>query len=238
MKKLVLTAVFFGGLAQLATGCLIASDDGDPPPVDTTGAIEATWSLVEGDLNSPSTCYDGAFMALHALDSFDIETVDVFDCFEYAAYSRELVPDAYVAWTTMEDDAQNVYALSVDQNVDIAAGADTPADFIFSVDRAAFDVQWDIYDGPDQIDCADVGANEFWLTHTYQPTGEDLRDAFDCGLYEGTTNVLPLGAFSISPSLEDGGVDAIAVGESIDTELLYGGEFYALDLIVIDLQAP
>jgi hypothetical protein len=240
MKKLVLTAAFLGGLAHLATGCLITTGDGDPP-IDEYGSITVSWNLVSGDNNAPAIdCDGGTTMAVISVDSLNQEFVDLFDCAPAGvATTADLFPDLYFVYLEVQNDAGNVlYAQSLGQDVVVNAGFTTDAGFEFSIDRGAFDIGWDIYDGATPITCAEAGATEFALDSTYVPTGDLYNDYFACDLYEGTSAVLPLGDWAVSPAIIDDTQLAIAVGESIGTDLAYGNEYRDLGVAIIDLQAP
>jgi hypothetical protein len=240
MKKLVLTAAFLGGLAHLATGCLITTGDGDPP-IDEFGSIAVSWSLVMGDNNVPAVdCDGGTTMAVISVDSLNQEFVDLYDCAPTGdVITADLYPDLYFVYLEVRDDTNTVlYAQSLGQDVDVFAGFTTDAGFEFSIDHGAFDIGWDIYDGATPITCAEAGATEFALDSTYILTSELYTDYFACDLYEGTSAALPIGDWAVSPSIIDDTQLAIAVGDSIDTDIAYGNEYRDLGVAIIDLQAP
>lgn len=242
MKKLVLNAILLGGLAQLATGCLIVGDDGGdpPPPPVETGAIDVAWSLVAGDANAPTDCPPEApFAAVYYEDSLNDQYVDLFNCVDFAGLSQELFPDAYFTWVELHTEAEELWAASEGQLVDVFVDTNTEAPiFEFSVDRGAFFIDWEIQDGGVAITCEDALATEFALDSTYNATNELENDYFPCTDYEGRTDVLALGEWSVVPSIIDDTQLAIASGDSIDDSLLYGNDIRDLGTVILDLQAP
>lgn len=241
MKKLVLTALLCAGLAQLATGCLIVSDDGDPPPPPPpdTGAIDVGWTLLAGDNNDVVDCPVGISLTVVSEDSFGDQFLDPMDCLVGSGLTGELVPDNYLVWVEMRDEVGDLYAASTPAFVDVVAGADSVIDFEFSLDRGAFDVTWDVQDGGVQINCADFdGATLFSLDYTYENGDFFGPDEFDCALFEATTPGLALGGWSVSPSLIDDTQLAIAVGQSVDTGILYGNEYVDLGHVIFEYQNP
>ena len=237
MKNLVMTALLCAGIAPLATGCIITSDP-DPDPV--VGGMEVTWSLVSGDLNEPAACPDGATtIALYSIDSLNEEWTDLFDCAAGGGVTGDLPPDLYYSWVELQDSTGAVlYAQSLGADVEVAAGFDTPITFEFSIDRGAFDVAWEVYDGVDLSSCENVGATAFSLDYT-DSIGEFFGpDLFACADYAGTTPVMRLDAWTVSPSIIDASELALAVGASIDTALEYGNHYLDLGVVALDVQAP
>ena len=234
MKKLVMCSLVFGGLAMLATGC--------SAPVDPIGGeIQLSWSLVAGDNNDPSECPIGATtIAVTTEDSFGAQTTDLYDCAGANTVTIfDLPEDVSYVWVSVEDDAGGLYAQSLGVDVDVLDGFSTDVAFEFSVDRGAFDIAWEIWEGNVASDCATVGATDFSLDYTDSEQNFFGPDLFACGDYAGTTPVLKLDDWVVSPSIIEQGVPgAIAVGASIEESILYGNEFVDLGLVSLDTLAP
>lgn len=233
MKKLVMTALMCAGLAHLATGCVITTDD------DPAGYITVSWSLVSGDANTPVDCPAGAStIAVISEDSFGEQFTDLFDCFNGVGSTADLFEDRYFVWVELQDDTGDVlWAQSLGAEVDVVAGFESTVGFEFSIDRGAFDVAWDVYAGPDQINCEDVGAVSFALDST-DSLQELYVDEFACVDYAGTTAVMPLDDWISSPSILDAGDLAVATGDTIESSLLYGNQYEDLGVVLLDTQAP
>lgn len=235
MKNLVLTAMLCAGTASLGTGCVIV-DGGDP-----ANTITASWTLVSGDANTPVGCPPGAdTIALTSQDSFGTVVVDLFDCADGIGTSGNLPADNYLVWLELTDFSGEVlYAKSLSEEVTVFEDGDSTVSFEFSIDRGAFYMAWDVYEGGVQSSCENVGATEFSLTYTDINNELYDEDRFPCTAYAGTTAGLPAPAiWTMSPALLDPSELAIAVGDPITDELEYGNHYKDLGLIILDTAAP
>jgi hypothetical protein len=245
MKKLVLTAALLGGLAQLATGCLIVDDTDPPPPPPPpldVGTITAEWNLVAGDNNDFAVdCDGGTTMTIVSVPSIGDPYFDSFECIPSGiATTAELPVDLYSVYLEVTDETgELLYAASLAQlDVAVDAGFDTQLSFEFSVNRGAFDVGWDVLDGGVAISCEDALATEFALDSTYVDTGDLFVDTFPCTDYAGTTAVLPIGPWVVKPSIIDDTQLAVGEGLDMDASIDYGNHYYDLGIMAVDLQAP
>lgn len=232
MKKLVFAALCCAGLAQLATGCV----------VEEPSTITATWSLVQGDANEPAVCPPGATkIAMYSVDQADpsVEIVEQFNCADGIGTTGNMLPGQYQTWLQLMDEGLTVmYAQSRSTDVIVYEQADSPLTFQMSIDRGQFALTWEILEGGAPSDCASVGATEVVLDYT--DSNGDLYgpDRFACGDGIGSTPVIPLDTWTVSPSLIDDTQLAIVVGDAIEAELQYGNHLVQLGHLMFDVVAP
>lgn len=246
MKKLVLSAMLVGGLAHLATGCVINGGD----PVDEFGGTEISWELLTGDNDDLAFCPgDASTMLVHYGDHTDpanviIDVTEEFFCADGSvgdspnvALSGDLVPGIYDVWLELLDLDGNTYAVSfIQESVAIDAGLNTVLSFAFTVDRGYFYADWNLtLDGLDVVACEDAGASYFALDGTYIPTSDLVPNEFVCNDFYGETRNLPLGEWTFVPSVLDIDRGLIEMGDSIDNNFLdYGNQFASLGIFVFD----
>ena len=230
MKNLVFAALCCAGLAQFATGCVVVEPS----------TITATWSLVSGDNNAPTDCPAGATtIGMVSLGANDQLFVDLFDCEAGAGTTADMPVGAYYTYLNLQDDSGNIlYAQSRGTDVTVFEEGDSPLTFEFSIDRGEFGVSWIIADGGVASDCDSVLATEFVLDHTDANGDLYASDHFPCTDLAGVTPVIPLGDWTVSPSIIDDTQLAIAVGDPIDASIEYGNHFVQLGTVILDVQGP
>lgn len=206
----------------------------------TPSTISPSWSLVEGDQNTPTSCPAGATtIAMVSENGAGDQITDLFDCAQGSGTSGEMPLDFYNVWLQLTDDSGNVlYAQSLATDVQVTQATDHAISFEFSIDRGAFEADWDIVDGAAQSNCAAAGVVWFSLDYTDDQGGFLSPDVFDCENYSGTSAGVPVENWSVSPSFLDSNELAVEVGSSIDTAIEYGNHYNDLGVIVYDLQAP
>lgn len=239
MKKLVFAALLCGGIAQLGTGCIIVSDDEEPPiePVDDMGYINASWYLVSGDNEDPANCPEGATtIEVITQDGNGDQIIDQFDCIDgQGTISR--YPGTYLTWVRLTDDsAVYDYAMSVSRDVVVEAGYEVPEDFTFSVDRGSFFFNWALLYAGESTDCASEDIGDVAVTSTLVGgNGTGYDDTAPCEDYQLTTGGMPLGDYVLSVALLDSANSgAIYYAEEIEDSLLYGNHFKDLGTIQLD----
>lgn len=214
MKKLVLAALFIGGLSQ-AAGCIITTEE------DDTGHFDLTWSLVP-DCGIASTA------SVHSLHSNGQEFIDVYDCIDGGGLTAPLPFGNYTVWVDFLDASNNTIAQSFSQTATIDLGGEHVALSFTSIprDQGFFAATWTINDGTNDLACADVGAGGVSILSTLVGSGgTGFDDIFDCSAGTGTTAGLDIGDYVVVVSLLETGTDA-NLGSSMprNASLLWGNQ--------------
>jgi hypothetical protein len=211
--------------------------DGSIPdgPVGSS-TITASWSLVAGDANSPAACPDDTTIEVITEDAGGSQIIDLFYCTNGGGII-ERAPGVYTIWTRLTDHTSTItYAMSVSTQVTVEQGADTPAAFIFSINRGSFYFEWDITYNGASSDCNEPGIGDVDVITTLVSNPNTFYDDQAlCNAYRVTLPGLPLGDYAVSVALLDAANgQAVYVADLVEASIVYGNHLNDLGTFVLD----
>lgn len=237
MKKLVISALLLGALQ--ATGCIFVSDDtGDDVP-GGTATINASWVVLDDDVEN-AACPPGATTAAlnsHLSGRTD-PYVDLFDCEDLAGSATELPLGSYTVWIDFTDTSgstlfaqSEAVSINLDSDGEVATAA-------FRVDgyNGFLDISWVIAGSS----CAGVADEDgVSVLSTLAGTTQGVDDIFLCTDGESpaiaTTGALTIGSYVVAVALLNTNQQAIGEAPDITTRIDYGNEFVDLGEVTITL---
>lgn len=238
MKKLVMSALLFGALAQFAAGCIFVSDDDG---TSGTAEVAASWSIFDGD--QAAGCPAGATTAAvnAQLEGDSTPYVDLYNCSDGAGLADTLPAGNYTVWVDLTDDSgATLFAQSEAASITLSDGEHASADFTIDGYNGFWDVSWNILDaGGTNVGCAGLNQNGVSVLSTNTDTTTGYDSVWPCAEGEDpsivTTDPVPVGGYVIVLSVLEPGTDA-SLGDSVEIQesILHGNEF--VDLGVVDIQ--
>lgn len=206
MRKLVL-GCFVAIVASQAAGCIITSDD-DDPPIEEIGLITAEWNFKELATNTIVTqCppgFDTASVHSKRLDVTQADIIDLYDCAALEGTPPQGYPaGVYEVFVQIENDSgTNVYGQSLPVEVDI-----TTVDKTFQTtlldDGGYFAIAWDLVDAVSNapLSCAAAGnPDAIEIISTVTGGSAAVSDKFNCEDGGGVTAGLLAGSYTTSVS--------------------------------------
>ncbi len=228
----------YGALALLllpSGGCFFSSDSDDdnvvreptpnptptPNPGRSEAALEVSWNLM------PNVC-PGSTVRVVAVNSANVDTVDLFDCSAGIGRTDPLPLGDYTVYVEIIDApevADTLYAQSFSEVVSLNSPGEVVAvPFDILTSEAYLAATWTLLDAATQqpIDCANAGADAVSILATLVgPSGTGIDDIFDCEAREGITSPLPLGDYEVVVSvLEDRGNREEVLGQSMPRQAI------------------
>lgn len=195
MKKLVFVMLVAFGATQ-AGGCIIVSDD-DDPPIDVGGSFDVTWSLDPG-------CPVGGETAQLLIQEVDANGDpigtggdELYNCSDQGGATQILALGDYeLTLNVISNDESTLFAQSDPEVFSILSDGDViPVSFSFPVDVGSFGLSWTV-DGltPDDVVCNDVSAMNVEII---LDQGTLDTATFPCPAGEGVTRELALGVYPL-----------------------------------------
>lgn len=235
MKKLVFAALLCGSIAQMGTGCIFVTEDGD-----SEGVFQISWQLVAGDENAPAACPPEAdtIQLNSLLEGSSEPIIDLYTCANGKGATAPLPFGNYTVWVNLLTPDGALYAQSAAQNAVLSPSDTGPVPVVFemSLDRGFFGFQWAIVNPEGtQVTCDEAGAGEVSALSTVvaDPNSfyEDLAPCTEGFMF---SRALPLLRYTIAMQLLNAEMLAISEAVTEEAELTFGNEF--LDLGPITLQ--
>ena len=239
MKKLVMSALLFGVLAQGATGCIFVSDDDGDDTTSGTASVTATWSIFDGE-NAAGCPVGAGTAAVNALRAGDSEPfVDLYNCEDGSGDALDLPAGDYTVWVDLTDDSgATLFAQSESVAIGLSDGEHAQADFTIDGFNGFWDVGWSLLDeGGAPITCADVNQDGVGVLSTNTDTTTGYDSLWNCTDGEDpsfvTTDPVPVGGYVIVLSLIDPATQG-SLGDSVEIQevITHGNEFVDLGVVL------
>lgn len=239
MKKLVMSALLFGTVAQ-AAGCIFVSDDSG---TSGTATVDVTWTLLD-DTAAAGCPAGGDTATIYAQRPEDTSPfTDIYNCSDGGGSAMDLPAGDYTIWVEITDSSgASLYAMSEDATVTLSDGELATANFDIDVANGFFDTSWNINDNTGApVGCAGVSNNGVSVLSTVSGTTGAVDSEYNCTDGEApnkiTTDAVGIGQIVVSEALLQPGTGGGAIGQSADinTEIMYGNQFVDLGTVDINL---
>jgi hypothetical protein len=220
MRRLVL-ATMVACIATLATGCIISSDDDDTPP-DDVGFIRADWTFHDvagASLGCPAG-FDTATVTATPTTAGGTPFIDLYDCVAGTG-TADYDIDEYDVSIDIDNDANQLYATSLVQRVDITVNDGVVAeDFIDDGGRIIFD--WVLVGAANQpLTCAGIGGDKVSITSTLVGTANAVEDTFPCeDDGTGITDPILAGTYTLALDVLDASGGALGGSSTTKTNVV------------------
>ena len=219
MNKLVMATLFAAAASSAA--CTATVTPIDPPPVDTSAVITATWQFDHFADGSPRACPVDFPVASIYSQPWDPVTgrligqpiVDEFRCSDMRATTDPL-DGVFLVWIQIESESGNLYAKSEQTYVDTLDG-DATIDLKMLDDAGYFFLSWELRDKATGalLTCAQAsdgdGPVKVETVATIVGTDFMLTDRFPCEHGFGTTDPLLADTYTVSV---DAAISSGAIG--------------------------